>query len=89
MCNIHGNLVRNLAVFKVKTFDWKGWTVKPASNPPLLARACEMPAYAAELDELPEDEDDEDDEAEAGLMQFCALFWLMVAGRQAARRTDR
>ena len=44
--------------------------VKPASNPPLLARACEMPAYAAELDELPEDEDDEDDEAEAGLCSF-------------------
>lgn len=44
--------------------------VKPPSNPPLLARACEMPAYAAELDELPEDEDDEDDEAEAGLCSF-------------------
>ena len=29
-----------------------------------------MPAYAAELDELPEDEEDEDDEAKAGLCCF-------------------
>jgi len=73
---------------QVKTFDWKGWTVKPASNPPLLARACEMPAYAAELDELPEDEDDEDDEAlsEEDMMKLCVAKKIPLLQLESSRR---